>query len=149
METRLYVGNISHNVTEEQLRRMFSEAGTVTACEVIVDRQTGEPKGFAFLTMVSLEEAERAIALFNGINSDDRPLRVEFAKTQEEPGRIYNEAEGVRSTGVEVGRTNNDLDDLPDDTVEDEEIGRVNNEEPGIRTKEQEIGVINNEKDED
>ncbi len=145
MDTRLYIGNLSFYTTEEQLRTMFSEAGTVIEIDMVIDRQTGQLKGFAFLTMGSQEEAEKAIALFNGKIIDDHPIKVEFAKMQEETGRVFNEAEGSRSTKVEVGRTNNDL---PGNGDENEEVGRVSNEEPGIRTTEREIGIINNEKDE-
>ena len=65
METRLYIGNMSHETSEQELRTMFTEAGTVAAVDLIMDRQTGKPKGFAFVTMSSLDEAEKAISLFD------------------------------------------------------------------------------------
>jgi RNA recognition motif-containing protein len=61
MESKLYVGNLSYNTTEERLRTAFAEAGTVVAIDVIKDRDTGQMKGFAFVTMGNQEEAENAI----------------------------------------------------------------------------------------
>ena len=65
METKIYVGNMSHETTEDDLRTMFSEAGTVGAVNVIMDRHTGEPRGFAFVTMSSQAEADNAISMFD------------------------------------------------------------------------------------
>jgi RNA recognition motif-containing protein len=84
METRLYVGNMSHATTEEELRTMFSEAGTVGAVDVIMDRQTGESKGFAFVTMSSQAEADKAITMFNTKDVNELPLKVNVAKPREE-----------------------------------------------------------------
>mgnify|MGYP002412649794 FL=1 len=64
METKLYVGNMSYATDEEQLRTLFGEAGTVVAVDVIKDRDSGRPKGFAFITMSSKEEAAKAIEMF-------------------------------------------------------------------------------------
>ena len=84
METRLYVGNMSYGTTEQDLRTMFSEAGAVQSIDVIMDRQTGKPKGFAFVNMSSEDEAEKAISLFNGKDVDDKPLKVNIAKPRED-----------------------------------------------------------------
>jgi len=84
METRLYIGNMSYETTEEDLRTMFSEAGTVGSVDVIMDRQTGRPKGFAFVTMSSQVEAEKAISLFNEKDINDRLLKVNIARPREE-----------------------------------------------------------------
>lgn len=84
METRLYIGNMSHETTEQELRTMFSETGTVVSVDVIMDRQTGKPKGFAFITMSSLAEAEKAISMFDAKDMNARTLKVNIAKPREE-----------------------------------------------------------------
>jgi len=84
METKLYVGNMSHETTEQDLRTMFSEAGTVGSVDIIMDRQTGKPKGFAFLTMSSQAEAEKAISLFDSKEVKERTLKVNVARPREE-----------------------------------------------------------------
>jgi cold-inducible RNA-binding protein len=84
METKLYIGNMSHETTEQDLRTMFSEAGAVTTVDVIKDRQTGKPKGFAFVTMSSLAEAENAINLFNAKDVNSRQLKVNISHPREE-----------------------------------------------------------------
>jgi RNA recognition motif-containing protein len=84
MESKLYIGNMSYETTEQDLRTMFSEAGTVGSVELIMDRQTGKPKGFGFLTMSSQAEAEKAISLFDTKEVNTRSLKVNFAKPREE-----------------------------------------------------------------
>jgi RNA recognition motif-containing protein len=84
METKLYVGNMSHDTTEQDLRTMFSEAGTVGSVDVIMDRQTGEPRGFAFVMMSSQDEADKAIVMFNAKNLNTNTLKVNIAKAREE-----------------------------------------------------------------
>jgi len=84
METKIYVGNMSHETTEQELRTMFSEAGTVGSVNIIMDRQTGEPKGFAFVTMSSQAEADKAISLFDTKELHAQPLKVNIAKPREE-----------------------------------------------------------------
>lgn len=87
MEVKLYVGNMSYDTTEEQLRTMFSEAGSIITLDVIKDRDTGNPKGFAFITMGSQADAAKAISMFNGKEVGGRPLTVNTAKAREErPG---------------------------------------------------------------
>jgi RNA recognition motif-containing protein len=87
METKLYVGNMSLKTTEQDLRTMFTEAGTVGSVDIIMDRQTGKPKGFAFVTMSSQAEAEKAISLFDTKDVNTLPLKVNIAKPREErPG---------------------------------------------------------------
>ncbi len=87
METKLYVGNLSYNTTEEELRNLFAEAGTVTEVALIKDRDSGTSKGFAFVTMGSQDEANTAIQQLNGRSVDNRELRVSIARPREErPG---------------------------------------------------------------
>jgi RNA recognition motif-containing protein len=84
MDTKLYVGNMSYDTTEQDLRTLFAEAGTVEAVDVIKDRDSGRPKGFAFVTMTTQAEAEKAIQLFNGKSFHDRALTVNIARPREE-----------------------------------------------------------------
>jgi RNA recognition motif-containing protein len=84
LEVKLYVGNMSYDMTEDQLRTLFAEAGVVSAVELIKDRNTGRSKGFAFITMGSQAEAENAIKLINGREVGGRPLLVNTAKPREE-----------------------------------------------------------------
>ena len=75
---------MSYDTTEEQLRTLFSEAGSVVAVDVIKDRDTGTAKGFAFITMSSQADAAKAITMFNGKEVNGRPLTVNTAKPREE-----------------------------------------------------------------
>jgi cold-inducible RNA-binding protein len=84
METRLYVGNMSPETTEQELRTMFGDAGTVSSVDMIMDRQTGQSKGFAFVTMSSQVEAEKAISMFDTKELNAHALKVNVAKPREE-----------------------------------------------------------------
>ncbi len=84
MEVKLYVGNMSYDTTEEQLRTLFTEAGPVVTVDVIKDRDTGSSKGFAFITMSSQADASKAITMFNGKEFGGRQLNVNPAKPREE-----------------------------------------------------------------
>ncbi len=84
METKLYIGNMSYDTTEDELRTMFSEAGSVGSVDIIKDRDTGRPKGFAFITMNSQVEAEKAISMFNEKTVNERALTVNIARPREE-----------------------------------------------------------------
>ena len=66
METKIYVGNLSYDTTEDDLRTLFAQAGTVASVALIKDRDTGQSKGFAFVEMSNQSEAEKAIQTFNG-----------------------------------------------------------------------------------
>jgi RNA recognition motif-containing protein len=91
MDTKLYVGNLSYDTTEDGLRTKFAEAGTVVAVDLIKDRDTGRTKGFAFVTMTTQEEAENAIKILNGKTLDNREIKVNIARPREErPRRSYN-----------------------------------------------------------
>ncbi|HZU87147.1 MAG TPA: RNA-binding protein [Anaerolineaceae bacterium] len=89
METKLYVGNLSYDTTEAGLRSAFAQSGTVVAVDVIKDRDTGRMKGFAFITMSSEEEAQKAIAAMNEKMLDNRALKVNIAKPREERPSRY------------------------------------------------------------
>ena len=87
MEAKLYVGNLSYETTEDDLRSLFTQAGTVNEVALIKDRDTGSSKGFAFVTMNSQEEANKAIEQFNGQNLGNRALTVNIARPREERPR--------------------------------------------------------------
>lgn len=84
MENKLYVGNLSYQTTEADLRRMFGEAGTIEEVVLITDRETGRSKGFGFITMSTQAEAEKAIQMFNQKSLGDRVLTVNIARPREE-----------------------------------------------------------------
>jgi cold-inducible RNA-binding protein len=84
MAKRLYVGNLPYTISEPQLRDLFSQAGSVESATVIVDRDTKQGKGFAFVEMTSEEEAQKAIEMFNGHQMDGRAIVVNEARPQED-----------------------------------------------------------------
>jgi RNA recognition motif-containing protein len=86
MEVRLYVGNLPYATTEKELRLLFAQAGNVTSVALIQDRQLGRSKGFAFVTMGTQAEAQRAIGMFSAFALADRELNVKLAKTREVQG---------------------------------------------------------------
>lgn len=86
MNSKLYVGNLSYSTTEDELRNLFMQAGTVTSVAMIKDRETQRPKGFAFVEMSSQAEAQKAIDMFNGRSLGDRDLRVSIAQPREDRG---------------------------------------------------------------
>ena len=86
MESKLYVGNLSYNVTEEQLRELFSQAGTIKEIALIMDRDTQRPKGFGFVEMTTQVEAQKAIEMFNEHELDGRRLTVNMARPKEDRG---------------------------------------------------------------
>ena len=86
MESKLYVGNLPYSTTEDELRNMFSEAGTVASVALIKDRDTGQSKGFAFVEMSNQVEAEKAISMFNGRSMGQREMKVSLARPREDRG---------------------------------------------------------------
>jgi cold-inducible RNA-binding protein len=84
MNTKLFVGNLSFNTTENDLQDAFAAHGTVTEANLMMDRTTGRPRGFAFITMSSPEEAQNAINALNGSDLDGRNLTVNEARPREE-----------------------------------------------------------------
>ena len=86
MSTKLYVGNLSFNTSAQDLETMFGEAGTVQSANLIEDRETGRSRGFGFVEMSSKEEAQAAIAAFDGKEIDGRNLKVNEAKPREDRG---------------------------------------------------------------
>jgi cold-inducible RNA-binding protein len=87
MSSKLFVGNLSFNTTENALREAFSAHGTVVEANLMMDRMTGRSRGFAFITMSSPEEAQKAIDALNGAELDSRALTVNIARPKEERPR--------------------------------------------------------------
>jgi RNA recognition motif-containing protein len=86
METKIYVGNLSFTTTEEELKELFAQAGTVASVALIKDRDSGQSKGFAFIEMTNQADAEKAIQMFNGKTHGNRELKVNLARPREERG---------------------------------------------------------------
>jgi cold-inducible RNA-binding protein len=80
MSNRLYVGNLAFHTTEDVLQNAFAKCGTVTEAKLIIDRETGRSRGFAFVTMGSSDDAQRAISELNGADLDGRALKVNEAE---------------------------------------------------------------------
>ncbi len=84
MSTKLFVGNLSFNTTENALQDAFAAHGTVIEANVMMDRMSGRPRGFGFVTMSSPEEAQKAIEAMNGASVDGRNLTVNVARPRED-----------------------------------------------------------------
>jgi len=84
MGTKLYVGNLSFNTTENELQELFAQAGTVQEVSLMQDKFTGKSRGFAFVTMGSDEDAQNAISKLNGQTVEGRPLTVNEARPREQ-----------------------------------------------------------------
>lgn len=87
MSTKLYVGNLSYDTTEDSLRDYFSQAGKVSSAVIITDKYSGRSKGFGFVEMSSEEESKKAIETFNGQEFDGRNIVVNEARPREERPR--------------------------------------------------------------
>ncbi len=84
MSNKLFVGNLSFNTTENSLQDAFAAHGTVLEANLMMDRATGRPRGFGFVTMSTPEEAQAAVAALNGKDMDGRALTVNEARPREE-----------------------------------------------------------------
>jgi len=87
MNTKLFVGNLSFNTTQKQLQDLFAAHGTVIEADLIMDKVSGRPRGFAFVTMESKEAAEAAIQALNGKSIDGRAMTVNEARPREDRPR--------------------------------------------------------------
>ena len=83
MAKKLYVGGLPYSTTDDQLKEMFAQAGTVESATIIMDRVSGRSKGFGFVEMSSEEEAAKAIEMFNGKDMEGRNLNVAEARPME------------------------------------------------------------------
>jgi len=84
MEAKLYVGNLSYSSSEDDLKALFAQAGTVKSVAIIKDRDTGRSKGFGFVEMETDEEAQKAITMFHNYQFQQRTLTVNIARPREE-----------------------------------------------------------------
>lgn len=97
MNSKLYVGNMSFQTSESDLRQAFGQFGTVTDVYIANDRMTGRPRGFAFVTFATAEESKLATEKMNGVDLGGRQLTVNEAKPKEEAGgRSYGSSERRR-----------------------------------------------------
>ncbi len=107
MESRLYVGNLAYTTTEEDLRGLFAQAGTVKSVALITDRDTGRSKGFAFVEMESSGEAQQAITQLHGFQFQNRTITVNVARPREERprgGGGFDDRRGDRGGGRPRGK---------------------------------------------
>jgi cold-inducible RNA-binding protein len=88
MDNKLYVGNLPFSTTEEDLRSLFAQAGTVVSVSLIKDRDTGRSRGFAFVELSTQAEAEKAVSLFNNTPIESRTLKVNLARPKEDNGKF-------------------------------------------------------------
>ncbi len=87
MATKLYVGGFPFDTTEEQLRELFEQAGTVVSASIVMDQYSGRSKGFGFVEMSTGEEAQKAVTDLNGKMMGDRTIRVEESRPSSGPRR--------------------------------------------------------------
>jgi cold-inducible RNA-binding protein len=86
VNTKLYVGNLSYETTEQDLQDLFAQAGGVTSVALPTDRETGRPRGFGFVEMSSEDEARKAITMFNGQTLRERQIKVNESRPREDGG---------------------------------------------------------------
>ncbi len=84
MNKKLYVGGLAYSVTDDQLHQLFAQHGTVESAKVITDKYTDRSRGFGFVEMGTVEEAEKAIQALNGSQHEGRKLTVNISKPREE-----------------------------------------------------------------
>lgn len=96
---KLYVGNLSYDSTEDDLRDAFSNYGEVASVNLITDRDTGRPKGFAFVEMASSDDAQAAMQSLNGSELGGRQIKVDEARPQRERGERRGGGGGGRRGG--------------------------------------------------
>lgn len=108
METKLYVGNLSYDATEEELKTLFSQAGVVQSVAIIKDRETSRSKGFAFIEMSNQADAQAAISQLNGKLYRDRALTVNIARPREERSGFGGNRGGYGRGGDRRGGGNRD-----------------------------------------
>ncbi len=97
MGKKLFIGNLSWDVRDEQLKEIFSAVGTVEEAVVIMDRIKNRSKGFGFVTMSSEEEAQNAISEINGKEVDGRPINVSEAREESRERRSFGDRDNRRS----------------------------------------------------
>jgi|SRR5712672_3323797 RNA recognition motif-containing protein len=104
MPSKLYVGNLAYSVTNGDLEQLFSQAGTVQSAAVIMDKFSGQSKGFGFVEMANADEASKAIAQFNESELKGRNIKVNEAKPRESSFGGGNRSGGGGGGGGDRGR---------------------------------------------
>jgi RNA recognition motif-containing protein len=84
MDIRVYVGNLAKTTTQEEIGTLFAKAGTVSAVDLVKDRDSGQSKGFAFVTMGAQADADKAISMYNAYSMAGNELKVNVAKPRVE-----------------------------------------------------------------
>jgi RNA recognition motif-containing protein len=84
MDIRIYVGNLAKSTTQDEIKTLFAQAGTVSVVDLVKDKGTGLSKGFAFVSMPTQAEADKAISMFNGYSLAGSALKVNIAKPRVE-----------------------------------------------------------------
>src|SRR5580765_725655 len=97
MSAKLFVGNLSFNITENDLQDAFAAHGTVLETNLMMDRATGRPRGFGFITMSSADEAQKAVEALNGSMLDNRNITVNEARPKTERSSQGGDREGQGS----------------------------------------------------
>lgn len=108
MSSKIYVGNLPYSVTDSSLKSNFSEFGTVTSAKIMMDRETGQSKGFGFVEMASAEVAQAAITGLHGMSVDGRSIVVNLARPREEGKSAggYSQADYKSTKRADVGYGN-------------------------------------------
>src|SRR3981189_851019 len=104
MPSKLYVGNLAYSVTNGDLEQLFSQAGTVQSAAVIMDKFSGQSKGFGFVEMANADDASKAIAQFNESELKGRNIKVNEAKPRESSFGGGNRSGGGGGGGGDRGR---------------------------------------------
>ncbi len=109
MSTKLYVGNLPYSVTDSDLKDNFGECGTVSSAKVMMDRETGNSKGFGFVEMASADAAQAAITALNGMSVDGRSIVVNLARPRGESGANGASAGGYSQEGYRSSKQRSDV----------------------------------------
>jgi cold-inducible RNA-binding protein len=99
MNKKLYIGNLSYDATEDEIRELFASAGTVVSVSLMTDRETGRPKGFGFVEMETAEGAQQAVQTINGKMLHGREIKVDEARPPRERGSRDSFGGGRRGGG--------------------------------------------------
>lgn len=99
METKLYVGNLPFDVTEEEITALFKEAGEVKSVTLITDKYSGQSKGFGFVEMANQEAMQNALKIFESYTFKDRPIKVNVARPKEDRRPKFNNDRNRRGGG--------------------------------------------------
>jgi cold-inducible RNA-binding protein len=96
---KIYVGNLNFNTSEDALRQLFAAFGPVDRVSIMIDRDTGRSRGFAFVDMANAEDGNKAICALNGTLLDERALNVNEARAKKEPGSSRDQGYDTRRGG--------------------------------------------------